>query len=172
LQKSSNRNAQTVVIFAGAGGHLAQSQKFISKLLEETCQKGISCEIVRMTDVLVGATDDELIQIGELRPKHPQGLFHRLSMLFTHFVMTNRACAKVGKTRPRLYISFGPGSAILCSLFFKLYGVRIVHIESWSRFTTRSFTGLIMHKIADEFFVQNRSLLDVYPGAKWVGRLG
>lgn len=164
-------DARAVVVFAGAGGHLAQSQKFAAKLMEAISPDGVY-EIVWMTDVSVGAKDGRLMQVGELRPKHRESFQRQLMMIFAHIIKSAKAVSTISKSRPQVFISFGPGSVILSSLFFRLRGVRIVHIESWSRFKTRSFTGIAMYRIADDFFVQNRSLLSHYPRAKWVGRLG
>ncbi|MDD2698435.1 MAG: hypothetical protein PHF17_06500 [Arcobacteraceae bacterium] len=61
-------------------------------------------------------------------------------------------------------VSTGPG---IVSLFFKIFGKKIVFVETWSRFETKSMTG----KIADKFYIQNKSLQKHYPKAIYGGLL-
>jgi len=68
-------------------------------------------------------------------------------------------------------ISTGPGISILISLFFKLLGKKIIFIETWSRFETQSMTGKVMYRIADKFYIQNKSLQKYYPKAIYGGLL-
>lgn len=69
-------------------------------------------------------------------------------------------------------ISTGPGLSIIASLYFKIFmKVKIIHIETWSRFYSKSLTGRFMYYIADDFFVQNKELLNTYPKASYKGRL-
>lgn len=68
-------------------------------------------------------------------------------------------------------VSTGPGISFLSALFFKVFGAKIVHVETWSRFNTRSFTGKLMYLVSDKFYVQNKSLLKLYPKAIYSGLL-
>lgn len=84
-----------------------------------------------------------------------------------------RTCRKIKKEfNPDFCISTGPGLCIISGLYFKLFSkAKIIHIETWSRFYTKSLTGRFLYKIADHFFIQNTELLSVYPKAKFSGRL-
>jgi len=68
-------------------------------------------------------------------------------------------------------ISTGTSMVIIPALLFRLLNKKVIHIEDWSRFNTRSYTGKIMYYIADTFYVQNKSLLKKYPKAVYSGRL-
>ena len=68
-------------------------------------------------------------------------------------------------------LSTGPGIAIIPSLFFRVFSVPIVFIETWSRFETKSFTGKVMYMVADKFYVQTREQLKYYPKAIYSGML-
>jgi len=46
-----------------------------------------------------------------------------------------------------------------------------VHVETWSRFETRSWTGRVMYRIADRFYVQNREQKRHYPHSIFGGLL-
>ncbi|MGE3591200.1 MAG: PssD/Cps14F family polysaccharide biosynthesis glycosyltransferase [Arcobacter sp.] len=72
----------------------------------------------------------------------------------------------------RLVITTGPGIGVLAGLYFKWFSsARIIHIETWSRFYSKSLTGRVMYHIADDFLVQNEELLELYPKAIYKGRL-
>ncbi|WMN61199.1 UDP-N-acetylglucosamine transferase subunit ALG14 [Pseudoalteromonas xiamenensis] len=68
-------------------------------------------------------------------------------------------------------ISTGPGVAIIPSIIVRLLGKKVVFIETFCRFYTRSFTGRIMSKLCTEFWVQNKAQLTLYRNAKYCGRL-
>ena len=68
-------------------------------------------------------------------------------------------------------VSTGPGIAIVVSLFFKIFLVKIIFIETWSRFNTKSLTGTIMYKISNKFYIQNKSLQSIYPNSIYSGLL-
>ena len=71
----------------------------------------------------------------------------------------------------RIFISTGPGIAIVPSIISKIFGTKVIYFESWSRFTKPSIAGLIMYKIADVFFVQNEEIKKFYKNAHYMGRL-
>ena len=75
------------------------------------------------------------------------------------------------KEKPYAIISSGPGTAILISFIGKIFGSKVIFIESWSRVTTPSSSGKIVYKFADLFFVQWESLKKSYPKAIFAGRL-
>jgi len=71
----------------------------------------------------------------------------------------------------RIFISTGPGIAIVPSIISKIFGSKVIYFESWSRFTKPSLSGLLMYKIADVFFVQNEEIKKFYKNAHYMGRL-
>nr|WP_301538293.1 PssD/Cps14F family polysaccharide biosynthesis glycosyltransferase [Providencia rettgeri] len=75
------------------------------------------------------------------------------------------------KNNIKACISTGPGLAIPAAIITKIYGGKVIHIETWSRFHSKSFTGRILYYIADVFYVQNKSLLKLYPNATYSGLL-
>ncbi|HAO9336376.1 TPA: polysaccharide biosynthesis protein, partial [Escherichia coli] len=50
-------------------------------------------------------------------------------------------------------------------------GTKVIYIETWSRFTTYSLSGRIMYRLSNKFYIQNKSLLELYPKAIYSGRL-
>jgi len=76
------------------------------------------------------------------------------------------------KSNPDVIISAGPGIAIPISYIGKLFGKKIIFIESWSRVETRSIAGKLIYPIADQFYIQWPDLQTAYPKAIFKGRLG
>lgn len=76
------------------------------------------------------------------------------------------------KSKPDVIISAGPGIAVPISYIAKLWGKKIIFIESWSRVTTKSIAGKLIYPIADQFYVQWPEMKKQYPKAIYAGRLG
>jgi len=75
------------------------------------------------------------------------------------------------RTRPAIVLSTGSGIALAMCMIGKLYGSKIIYVESGSRVVAPSKTGKFMYKYADVFYVQWKSMLKVYPDASYMGRL-
>jgi len=68
-------------------------------------------------------------------------------------------------------ITTGPGVAIVPACYCKALGKKVIAFESWSRFEHASLTGKILHKFSDIFFIQNKSLKEVYKECVYKGKL-
>jgi len=75
------------------------------------------------------------------------------------------------RVRPKAILSSGANIAIPVSIFGRLLGVKVIHIETGSRVYTMSSTGKAMYRIAHLFFVQWEPLREKYPKAIYAGRL-
>jgi len=75
------------------------------------------------------------------------------------------------KQRPKIVLSTGSGIALATCMLGKLFGSKIIYIESGARVVAPSKTGKFMYKYADVFYVQWKSMLKVYPDAIYVGGL-
>jgi len=76
------------------------------------------------------------------------------------------------KEKPDVIITTGAGIAIPMFIIGKLFGKKLIAIESVSRVFTPSLTGKILYNIADLFLVQWPTLLKKYgPKAKYGGRV-
>ncbi|MCB0272756.1 MAG: hypothetical protein KDD46_07060 [Bdellovibrionales bacterium] len=75
------------------------------------------------------------------------------------------------KVHPDCILSTGPGIAIPISYIAKIFGKKVIFIESWSRVHTKSLSGKLLYPIANAFFIQWPSLITQYPRALDAGRL-
>jgi beta-1,4-N-acetylglucosaminyltransferase len=71
--------------------------------------------------------------------------------------------------KPDLVVSTGAGVAVPISYIAKAFGKKVVYIESFCRINEPSFSGKLMHPIADLFLVQWKQAEDFFPKAKYAG---
>ena len=55
------------------------------------------------------------------------------------------------------------------ALIAKILGSKIIYIETFANITTKTITGKLVYKFADLFIVQWKSMLELYPNAKYGG---
>lgn len=73
------------------------------------------------------------------------------------------------KEMPDLVITTGAAPALPMSVYAKLFGKRVVYIESIARVNSKSQTGKVIYKFADLFIVQWEEQLECYPNAVYAG---
>jgi len=73
------------------------------------------------------------------------------------------------KIRPKYIITTGAHTAGPICCLGKLFGAKIIFIESYANRTTRTITGKLIYKFADLFIVQWEEMLEHYPNAKYLG---
>jgi len=73
------------------------------------------------------------------------------------------------REKPDAIISNGAGVAAPTAYIAKLFGKKIIFIESFCRVKTPSFSGKVFHPIADLFLVQWPEIEGKYKKAKFVG---
>lgn len=154
-----------LLLIYGRGGHKEQMRRLIAKMQEQQ-----SFDFVSMADVGDEFNADEHLQCPEPRDKFhlwkaPWQLAHisAVTLIQTIKLLRNHKISGI--------VSTGPGMAVVPSIIFRCLGKKVVYIESWSRFYSASATGIFMYRIANQFYVQNKSMLDKYPNATYSGRL-
>lgn len=75
------------------------------------------------------------------------------------------------RIRPKLIISTGAGVVIPFCILGKLFGCKLIFIESFAKVHTPTITGRILYNFADKFFVQWEELLSFYKNSEYKGRL-
>ena len=73
------------------------------------------------------------------------------------------------KIRPKVIITTGAHSAGPMCCIGKIFGSKIVYIETFANSETKSVTGRLVYKFADLFIVQWEDMLKLYPKAKFGG---
>ena len=73
------------------------------------------------------------------------------------------------KERPRVIVTTGAGLVVPLCYIGKLFGARVVFIESFCRVKEPSISGRIMYRIADLFLVQWEENCAFFPKAEYAG---
>lgn len=145
--------------------------------------------------LLVASNGGHLLQLVQLRDEWPKDRRHwitfdkpdAVSLLADEDVVyahhpTNRnvgnllrnlvlAVRVFRRVRPTAVVTTGAGVAVPFCWIGRLFGARIVFIESFSRITEPSLTARLVHPVAHEFFVQWPELQSRFDKAKYEGAL-
>ncbi|WP_024611168.1 PssD/Cps14F family polysaccharide biosynthesis glycosyltransferase [Pseudoalteromonas sp. TB64] len=152
----------TLLIY-GEGGH-KQEMKLLYNRLSKSSLEFITLGTTPINSSILH------YELGDVRHKK-----NRLKSFFMASIGIIHSCTLTIKLCYKYeivgIISTGPGIAIIPSLILKLFGKKVVFIETFCRFYTRSFTGRIMSKLGCEFWVQNKEQKKLYKNAKFCGRL-
>ena len=73
------------------------------------------------------------------------------------------------KIRPNVIITTGAHSAGPMCCIGKIFGSKIIYIETFANIHTKTITGRLVYKFADLFIVQWESMLELYPKAVYWG---
>ena len=73
------------------------------------------------------------------------------------------------KIRPNVIVTTGAHTAGPMCCIGKIFGSKIVYIETFANSETKSVTGKMIYKFADLFIVQWEDMLKLYPKAKFGG---
>ena len=143
-----------VMYLSSCGGHLVQLLKISAAIRSESC-----------VFVVNDRTDLDKQMVGK-------------TIVITHatrnlkqFINLYEAIVLIAKYRPKVLISTGAAPAVPFSIIGKLFGTKIIFVESFSRVVAPSLTGRLMYHIADDFYIQWPKLLEVFPRAKFFGSL-
>ena len=73
------------------------------------------------------------------------------------------------KFHPDYIVTTGAHVGGVMALIGKIFGSRVVYIETFANITTKTITGKLVYKFADIFIVQWESMLELYPNATYGG---
>lgn len=75
------------------------------------------------------------------------------------------------RLRPRAVVTTGAGVAVPFCYIGRLFGARVVYIESFSRIRKPSLTARLVYPVAHDFFVQWPELKGYFKRARYEGSL-
>ena len=73
------------------------------------------------------------------------------------------------KIKPKVIITTGAHTAGPMCCIGKIFGSKIIYIETFANIETKTVTGKIIYHFADLFIVQWKSMLKIYPKATYGG---
>ena len=66
-------------------------------------------------------------------------------------------------------ITTGVLATIPLALLMKLFKRKLIYIESFAKVTSKTLSGKLLYKYADQFYVQWEEMLKLYPNAIYKG---
>ena len=75
------------------------------------------------------------------------------------------------KIRPKVIVTTGTHTAGPICYLGKLFGSKIIYIETFANTHKKTVTGRLIYPIADLFIVQWKEMLDLYPKAIYGGSI-
>ena len=75
------------------------------------------------------------------------------------------------KIRPSVIVTTGSGAVLPMCLIGKLFGSKVIFIETFSRIESKTKTGRLAYSFVDLFIVQWEELLTIYPKAVYIGHI-
>lgn len=114
-----------------------------------------------------------------LKDKYGERLFFlpygTRAKLFTYIFKYIYLCIKTIyyyiKIRPKVIITTGTHTAGPMCYFGKLFGSKIIYIETYANRNRKTATGRMVYPIADLFIVQWEEMLKLYPKAVYGGSI-
>ena len=152
---------QKVMFIASTGGHLSEllqlkplfSEYDFHLVTEKTkSTENFKDEYKSKVDFLVYGTKSHLLAYAFKFP------FNVLKSFFIFF-----------KVKPDVVVTTGTHTAVPMCYIAKLFGKKVIFIETFANSTTPTSSGKMVYRIADKFIVQWEGLLEHYPNAIYGG---
>lgn len=146
-----------IVFAASSGGHFEQLM-----MLKPLMEKHDSILVTEKTDYSMGRTDVKTYYMKQI---------NRKELLFIPKFIGNsfRALRIIIKERPSVMITTGVLAIVPLALLIKLFGGKLIYIESFAKVTSKTLSGKLLYKFADQFYVQWEEMLKLYPKAIYKG---
>ena len=95
-------------------------------------------------------------------------LFKYIFQLIYNCILTLILYVKIW---PKYIVTTGTHTAGPMCIIGKIFGSKIIYIETFANRNTKTATGKIIYKFADLFIVQWKEMLELYPKAKLGGSI-
>jgi len=147
-----------ICFICSSGGHYSEL-KMLKELVSDD-----SFLITEKTENFKSDFTNKYYLINEINRKEKGFIFKFIFLSFKELGI-------LIKENPKYIISTGALCAYPICLIGKIFGKKIIYIESFARIIDLSLTGKKLYKLADKFYVQWEELTLKYPKAIFVGNL-
>ena len=142
---------------ASSGGHFEQLM-MLRPLMEQYDSFVVTEKTAYTTDVM-GIRTYYMKQVN----REEKSCFWKL------LINTCKSLGLYFAEKPDVIICTGVLAMIPMCLICKLFGKKLIFIESFAKVTSPTLTGKLLYRFADQFYVQWPQMLEVYPKAIYVG---
>ncbi len=116
---------------------------------------------------------------GNLKEKYKDRVFylpygtrsHILKYIFIYFYLILKTIVLYFKIRPKVIVTTGTHTAGPMCYLGKIFGSKIVYIETFANINKKTATGRLIYPIADLFIVQWEEMIKLYPKAVYGGQI-
>ncbi len=152
-----------VMFISSTGGHLSELlqlnslfSKYDYQIVTEKTKstKNLTKKYSGHINYLMFGTKDHLFT-------YPFRLFYNCLKSFYFYL----------KYQPDVIITTGAHTAGPMCCLGKIFGSKIIYIESFANINTKTLTGRIIYHFADLFVVQWKGMLELYPDAIYGGKI-
>ena len=146
-----------IIFGASSGGHFEQLM-----MLKPLMKKYDSILLTEKT--VYGASLDDV-------KTYYARQINRKEILFPIKIVVNafESLVLILREKPDVMITTGVLAMVPCALLMKLTGRKLIYIESFAKVTSRTLSGKLLYKYADQFYVQWEEMLKLYPNAIYKG---
>lgn len=150
-----------VLFISSTGGHLSEMmmlndlfKKYDYHIITEKTDttKSLKDKYKKRIDYLIYGTKD-----------------HPMSYPFKLLANCFKSLYLYFKIKPDFIVTTGAHTAGPMCCIGKIFGSRIIYIETFANMRTKTITGKLIYKFADLFIVQWESMLELYPKATYGG---
>ena len=96
---------------------------------------------------------------------------HLLKYIFIYFYLILKTIYLYFLIRPKVIITTGTHTAGPMCYLGKIFGSKIIYIETFANINKKTATGRLIYPIADLFIVQWEEMLKLYPKAVYGGSI-
>lgn len=145
-----------VLFIASTGGHLSELlqlkslfEKYDSYLITEKTKStiGLKNKYDNVNYLVYGTKD------------------HLFTYMFKFIYNCFKSLILYIKIRPKVIVTTGTHTAVPICYIGKLFGSKIIFIETFANSKTKTLSGKLVYPIANTFIVQWESMLELYPKA-------
>lgn len=152
-----------VIFTSSAGGHYSELCE-----LKELMDKYNSFLLTEDHEMMVEYKKQNKARSWYLRPGTKEHLFKFLWNFPFNIAKSFRVFLKV---KPDVIIATGAHTTVPICYIAKLFGKKVIFIETFANITTKTLSGKLVYPIADLFLVQWPEMLELYPNAIYRGGL-
>lgn len=152
---------RNVMFISSTGGHLSEMlqlkslfDKYNYHIVTEKTKSNLN-----LKDKYKGKVDFLVFGTKDFMLTYPfKLLYNCFKSLYIYF-----------KIHPDYIITTGAHTAGPMCCLGKIFGSKIIYIETFANMNTKTITGKLLYPIADKFIVQWESMKDLYPDATYGG---
>lgn len=142
---------------ASSGGHFEQIL-----MLKPLMEKYHSCVVTEATDYKIKIAGQKMYYMRQVNRKEK-------TLWLWMFLNSVKSLKIMILEKPDIVITTGVLAMIPLCLLAKLFGKKLVYIESFAKVSSPTETGKFLYRYADRFYVQWETMKEFYPNAIYLG---